>query len=299
MNLEQWVQENPVREEMCWKGAAEKSFPGMVSFAKAWAGEDDEIEVVSSHTSKSIRLPVIRVSGRAGTIYLRDNFHDVKISFECADNIEHDLFGITAGTSFYLSPCYFEGFDKSWVFPGFRKGSRNFSVCIGYERANELAGAINAYFAKDQEDQLRIFEYHSDLVRRLQQEENMALNYGLPFVKTQSLLRSFQPKDHNGPINIIVPANELILSFALSYEWSYREYKTLSFPTLDFTQGIACPQEDWLKALAKIIDIQRNVKTAYLGEGAKFSFVGIDNDLQKVINRLGLDRIFKNDKKMN
>ena len=296
MNLNQWIKENTIANEMCWKGSAEASFPEMVSFAKTWAGEDAEIEVVSSHTSKSIKLPVIKVSGPSGTIYLRDNFHDVKISFECPDHINHDLFGITAGTHYYLNPVYFEGFEESWVYPGFVHGSKNFSVCIYYEKAKELAKAINAYFAKYQVDQLNTFEYNSVLVRQLKREENVALGYGLPFVKTGRLFRSFKPKDYSGGRYVDLPVQQTLLDFALSFEWSYGKYSTLSFPIIDFTQGIALPQEEWLRALAKVIETQRNINTGYLDKGARFNFVGIHNDLQILIDKIGLNKVFTPDK---
>lgn len=69
-----------VAPQMLWRGAAleqvdafEKAVAGLASRVRVTA------EVVGSHRSKSIELPVIKLSTDAGEFTLRDNFYDINL----------------------------------------------------------------------------------------------------------------------------------------------------------------------------------------------------------------------------
>lgn len=65
-----------IPDRMLWKEVALAQIEQFQVFAKAlgfpW-------EAVGHHTSKSIQLPVICISCKDMTVYLRDNFHDINI----------------------------------------------------------------------------------------------------------------------------------------------------------------------------------------------------------------------------
>jgi len=94
-----------------------------------------KVEVVSTHTSKSVKLPVYKLELKGFTFYLRCNFHDWKISviapYPTDINFEN-LFGIDDK----INPIYCEGFDKSWVFGSYKDSSKQFTISL--EKEEEL-----------------------------------------------------------------------------------------------------------------------------------------------------------------
>ena len=69
-----------VAPEMFWRGAALDQIDGFEKTVAAIAKRlRVTAEVVGSHRSKSIDLPVVMLSTDAGTFTLRDNFHDINL----------------------------------------------------------------------------------------------------------------------------------------------------------------------------------------------------------------------------
>ncbi len=69
-----------VAPEMLWRGAALDQIDAFEKTVVALAGRFRvTAEVVSSHCSKSITLPVVMLSTNAGEFTLRDNFHDINL----------------------------------------------------------------------------------------------------------------------------------------------------------------------------------------------------------------------------
>ena len=124
--------------------------------------------VVSTHTSKSIQLPVYYFMMRNGIkVVCRENFYGWMLSVKLPndrpyeDIISKDL--IECG---YESDCYFEGFRKEWVFEGYKpndKSQRNFSFGIynDYKFYTVMHTLKNLYEPKD----------FSDDAKRLTREE--------------------------------------------------------------------------------------------------------------------------------
>ena len=75
-HLNTWIENNPVKDEMRWKAGAQHQSE---KFAQLADELDSEPTVVSTHTSKSIELPVVSIEGKHGRFLLRDNFHDVNL----------------------------------------------------------------------------------------------------------------------------------------------------------------------------------------------------------------------------
>lgn len=69
-----------VAPEMLWKDAAAHQFDAFEKAIAAFATRfRATAEVVGSHRSKSIDLPVVKLSTDVGEFTLRDNFHDVNL----------------------------------------------------------------------------------------------------------------------------------------------------------------------------------------------------------------------------
>lgn len=69
-----------IAPEMLWKGAAAHQLDAFENAVTAFAARfRTTTEVIGSHRSKSIDLPVIKLATNAGEFTLRDNFHDINL----------------------------------------------------------------------------------------------------------------------------------------------------------------------------------------------------------------------------
>lgn len=134
-DLQEWANANAPGDEMLWKNG----YWDQIRFVRddlGWLFADDDnsgpakATVISSHTSKSIRLPVYEIVWRGLTIRMRYNFHNWVVSVECRSGWSvHDHFGDLFHREVALNPIYAEGFKDEWVhgaysethdgFPGF------------------------------------------------------------------------------------------------------------------------------------------------------------------------------------
>jgi hypothetical protein len=90
----------------------------------------DYTEVISTHTSKSVKLPVFwidltKIYGISFTI--RGNFHDWKISVDSKYPIEPNFLNIFKPDREYAS-CYCEGFPDDKVFGSYSNSNTKFTV---------------------------------------------------------------------------------------------------------------------------------------------------------------------------
>ena len=74
--FDDWVRENPVGDEMRWADAAKRQFK---KFEELGFNIGEPLSVVSTHTSKSISLPVVTFRTVGGWFLLRDNFYGVNV----------------------------------------------------------------------------------------------------------------------------------------------------------------------------------------------------------------------------
>jgi hypothetical protein len=123
--LQEWFNEQNVSDEMCWK----LRFVNQIMFVRDKIGglvtrERDKVFVISTHTSKSIRLPVYFMERNGLQIALRDNFHNWKMSVISDRPIMANFDGIFHTTPPLdpdytgnpLNSVYFEGFPKDLIF---------------------------------------------------------------------------------------------------------------------------------------------------------------------------------------
>lgn len=106
-------------------------------FGSRYEGEPN-IEVVSTHVSKSINLPVysIKIPNLQIELILRGNFHDWKVSVLSEHPVDcdfHDLFDGSKQWNYH----YCEGFDHNWIYEPFNQNNKQFTV--------EVLDAFNLY----------------------------------------------------------------------------------------------------------------------------------------------------------
>jgi hypothetical protein len=94
------------------------------------------IKVISTHTSKSILLPVIEIKLKSNsltvkedvTLIMRYNFHDWKISVKSTKDLEFPIELFSDGIKKDISGCYCEGFKNEWIYPSYNKSKKEFTV---------------------------------------------------------------------------------------------------------------------------------------------------------------------------
>lgn len=141
VRLQEWANGNPPREEMSWKDG----FWDQVVFVRdrlapligVGLGYDEQkqiVTVISTHISKSIRLPVYQLErpDRDLQIILRNNFYNWKMSVLSETPIETDFSGLfhttppiePEYTGDPLHPVYFEGFPNDFIFSYYADSDR-------------------------------------------------------------------------------------------------------------------------------------------------------------------------------
>ncbi len=116
--LREWMAENIPGEKMRWRDSANDQFYFFEKLGRAalpnkhW--NDDELRekagahVISTHTSKSILLPVVELVTPEGIVFTsRYNFFNYKVSVSSPVDVEVDFFDLFDPT---YQPMYFEGF---------------------------------------------------------------------------------------------------------------------------------------------------------------------------------------------
>lgn len=124
-----WMRKQEIDDKMLWKKAAEKQ--------EVFLRDDicmnllhTHAFVVSTHTSKSIKLPVYAFLMHNGIkVICRENFYGWKLSVvlpkkrPVANIIPEDLF--EDGYNKDIPSCYFEGFKNRWVYSGYNPEDKN------------------------------------------------------------------------------------------------------------------------------------------------------------------------------
>lgn len=77
MTLSDFLIVHPIRDTMLWREAALGQLKNFELLAESFGVRAN---VIATHTSKSIDLPVVMMELKGGTVVLRDNFHDVNVA---------------------------------------------------------------------------------------------------------------------------------------------------------------------------------------------------------------------------
>lgn len=150
--LQSWINAHLVDDEMRWKGA----FGHQMSFIRdrlvplmgeglIWQEQEAIVDVISTHRSKSIILPVVEVTRQdLGLRFtMRDNFHNWKLSVRSEKPIEADFAGLfhttppldKKYTGDALASVYFEGFPEDRIYRYYEENKREFSAEIDGDNA--------------------------------------------------------------------------------------------------------------------------------------------------------------------
>ena len=129
MKLSAWIAANVVKNEMLWRGAAQSQFANWLRLGDEY-GEPD---VVGTHTSKSILLPVVQYRlENYVVVTARDNFHDYCVSVR-APGDERTLRGPYFHR--FMEPIhrdgFFEGFAAEDTYHSYESSQNRFSLCFG------------------------------------------------------------------------------------------------------------------------------------------------------------------------
>ena len=125
-----WANSNQAVEQMIWSSDFKVQIHYFQSIADMLMSQLvlSSVSIVSTHISKSIKLPVVKFTLKNGSvIYIRNNFCNSRASFDLIDNYE--LFDVNnTDQDTPLNGCYFEGFEYDWVFPKYSStNSKQFS----------------------------------------------------------------------------------------------------------------------------------------------------------------------------
>jgi len=152
MLFSDWVKENDINDEMLWKNSALDQFNFIRKLQQLF--DSETVEVISTHMSKSINLPVYKLSRHdlGLNIYLRHNFYDWKISVKSEKELSIDfidLFNIDRP----VENLFFEGFPKELIFNNYSKNKKSFSAeiydeykvyMVVYLVLRNLTGSLNS-----------------------------------------------------------------------------------------------------------------------------------------------------------
>jgi hypothetical protein len=103
-----------------------------VEVGDGWSARYDwlqahSVEVISTHSSKSVKLPVYLIEVPGLRLIMRNNFYDWKVSIE-SDVPVADVFNGLVRAGEEVPAVYCEGFDSQWVYGPYTPGAQQFTV---------------------------------------------------------------------------------------------------------------------------------------------------------------------------
>lgn len=140
IGLQEWSLNNQPAEDLIYKtGYWEQIYFVRDTIAGMLAETLEEyktiVKVISSHRSKSVRLPVYRIELKDGTAFtMRDNFYDWKVSVESyldSNGLPHDIDVDFTGLFDYkatIHSCYCEGFPEELVYGSYADNKSKFTI---------------------------------------------------------------------------------------------------------------------------------------------------------------------------
>ena len=134
--LTKWAEENRPKDEMTYKRAyyAQVAFMEYLLPRLGFNINDTTVPtVISTHTSKSISLPVCEFNIAGVRIIMRDNFHDWKLSVISPIPLEGlDVYNLFLATH-EIYECYCEGFPEELVFGAYETNNKEFTIEVNDE----------------------------------------------------------------------------------------------------------------------------------------------------------------------
>lgn len=134
--LQEWADAHNPGDEMLWRPGFWKQITFVrdhihrlfvVTYVES---KKNPVMVVSTHTSKSIELPVYSIKIPGIEVRMRYNFYDWKVSIRSELPVP-DVFHNIIKRDEKVHQVYFEGFQDDWIFGSYNQDPRRFSVEIG------------------------------------------------------------------------------------------------------------------------------------------------------------------------
>ena len=139
LSIADWQKENKPRDGLYYKkGQGEQiifvrdTLVGL--FANAYEEsqllQNDGLKVISSHSSKSVPLPVFKLELPDGTFFvLRYNFYNWIVSVSSPNGVYMDFMGLVDHTA-ETSSVYCEGFPEELVFGSYSSNQKQFTISL-------------------------------------------------------------------------------------------------------------------------------------------------------------------------
>jgi hypothetical protein len=125
--LQQWAIEHEPENNLKFKDGYWEQIMFVRDRVSRLFGGKDNVFVVSTHTSKSVVLPVYRIFGDGITIQFRYNFHNVILSIVSEKPIAENSLMEIMDQAKEVREVYAEGFERDWVFGSFHENSRQWT----------------------------------------------------------------------------------------------------------------------------------------------------------------------------
>lgn len=131
--LQEWINENEPGDEYYAKGAALSQLLFLRDqirflFAKNYEEvRENPTQVVSTHRSKSVSLPVYRISVSGLELTIRGNFHDWKVSVKSDRPVVANFLSLFRKDE-RINSVYCEGFREEWVYGSYNENLKQFTV---------------------------------------------------------------------------------------------------------------------------------------------------------------------------
>lgn len=135
-HLQEWALAHEPSETLIYK----RGYWEQIVFVRDWIPEVlaktyeeyeaimSNMKAISTHTSKSVLLPVFRVELADGTVFtMRYNFYDWKMSVDSPRDVDADFMGLFNPDATFSS-CYCEGFPEECVYGSYAKNKRRFTI---------------------------------------------------------------------------------------------------------------------------------------------------------------------------
>jgi hypothetical protein len=145
IKLQEWVKQQTVDDKMSWKEASEEQMrflfdlQDLVLIDIPREERLNHILVISTHCSKSISLPVVKIErpDHSLTFILRNNFYNWKLSVISKEPVVANFDGLfftvppiePEYTGDPLHRCYFEGFPQEYIFGYYEKSDKKKWSC--------------------------------------------------------------------------------------------------------------------------------------------------------------------------
>jgi len=138
-NLQDWFTRNKPAEDLIFKtGLWEQvkfirdTIPSLLARSyEEYVGIQKHLLVISTHTSKSVLLPVYDLNWNRFRFIMRYNFYDWKVSVKAPVEIkvDADFMGLFKYSK-NISSVYCEGFKNDWVYPSYSENKQKFTCEI-------------------------------------------------------------------------------------------------------------------------------------------------------------------------